>query len=69
MSKNWEVELHYVVVVAVQGCETEDEAFQFAQDEVSMSMSEAMTDGMAKVVPDEEWESTVRHAHFVNRPD
>lgn len=69
MSKNWEVDLHYVFVVAVQGAETEDEAVEYAQEESSISMSQSLVESRAKVVHRKDWDSTVRHAHAINRPD
>lgn len=69
MAKNYEVELHYVFVVAVEGAENEEEATEFAEEEASMSMAQALIESRARVVGGKDWESTVRHAHAVNRPD
>lgn len=50
MANNYEVELHYVFVVAVEGAENEEEATEFAEEEASMSMAQALIESRA-VVP------------------
>lgn len=65
MSKNWEVELTYTVTVAVEDCDSEDEAIEFAENELSFVSDLDMTEGRTRVVNDKEWESVKRHAHKV----
>ena len=66
MSKNWEVELHYVVTVAVEDAENEEKALEYAENELSFISDLDMTDGRFRVVSDPtEWKTVVRHADKV----
>lgn len=69
MSKNWEVEITYVVTIAVEDCDNEDDAFAWAENELGFISDLEMMEGKSRVVPDEEWESVKRHAAKVSKPD
>lgn len=68
MGKNWEVEITYVVTVAVEDCDSEDDAFEWAENELGFISDLEMMEGKSRIVPDEEWESVKRHAAKVAKP-
>lgn len=68
MGKNWEVEITYVVTVAVEDCDDEDDALEWAENELGFISDLEMMEGKSRVVPAEEWESVKRHASKVAKP-
>lgn len=68
MSKNWEVEITYVVTIAVEQADNEDDALEWAQNELSFVSDLDMVESRCRIVDMKEWDVVRRHAAAVARP-
>lgn len=69
MKKNWEVEMTFVVTVAVEGAENEEEAIEYANNELSFVSDLEMVEARCRVVKGRKWESVCRHAEKVAKDE
>lgn len=69
MSKNWEVEITYVVTVAVENADNEEDALEWAQNELSFVSDLDMVESRSREVGVKEWELVKRHAHKIAESD
>jgi acyl-CoA reductase-like NAD-dependent aldehyde dehydrogenase len=66
---NYEVEFVYCPVVVVIGAKDEEQAIEFAQDEMPMTMTECLMDTkVRKLKRGRETDAAVREADEVSRP-
>lgn len=69
MVKNWEVEITYVVTVAVENADNEEDALEWAQNELSFVSDLDMVESRSREVGEKEWERVKRHAHKIAESD
>lgn len=65
MKKNWEVEMTFVVTVAVEAAENEEEAIEYANNELSFVSDLEMVEARCRAVKGKEWVDVCRHAEKV----
>jgi hypothetical protein len=67
---NYEVELMYGTTVVVLGAQNEEEALEFAEDQLPMMVGLELFDSkVRKLKRGKATESAVRHADHVSRPE